>query len=133
MKRLANLLVADPTGGRRLVIVCSLTFAAALAVRLLYFQDSRAELLYGGSFSTNLVFSYEYEASRIANEGGLLFPNEAVDKADARMIAHPPGYPLLLATAYHVLGIDYTQEFMSDANRPIRICNVGRPIAELVG
>ena len=38
----------------------------------------------------------------------------------------------VLATAYHVLGIDTSREFLSEASRPIKICNVGKPIAELV-
>src|SRR5262245_15659476 len=38
----------------------------------------------------------------------------------------------VLATMYHVLGIDYRQEFHDAAQRPIPILNEGRPIAELI-
>ncbi|HWC77779.1 MAG TPA: glycosyltransferase family 39 protein [Blastocatellia bacterium] len=78
-------------------MACSLTFLAALGVRLLYFQDSRAEQLYGETFSTNLVYSYEQEATRITTKGGLLYPNEELKEGDARLISHPPGYAFLLA------------------------------------
>jgi hypothetical protein len=38
----------------------------------------------------------------------------------------------MLATMYHVLGIDYRHEFKDAAQRPIAILNEGRPIEELV-
>jgi hypothetical protein len=38
----------------------------------------------------------------------------------------------VLATMYHVLGIDYRHEFHDPAQRPIPILNEGKPIAELI-
>jgi hypothetical protein len=38
----------------------------------------------------------------------------------------------VLATVYHVLGIDYRQVFQDNSGRPIAILNEGQPIAELV-
>jgi hypothetical protein len=39
----------------------------------------------------------------------------------------------VLATMYHVLGIDYRHEFYDAAQRPIPVLNEGRPIQELIG
>jgi len=39
----------------------------------------------------------------------------------------------VLSTMYHVLGIDQNQEFLNEAQRPLKILNSGEPIAELVG
>jgi hypothetical protein len=38
----------------------------------------------------------------------------------------------VLATMYHVLGIDYRHEFYDAAQRPIAILNEGTPIEELL-
>ncbi len=38
----------------------------------------------------------------------------------------------VLATMYHVLGIDYRHEFHDGGQRPIPILNEGRPIEELI-
>jgi hypothetical protein len=38
----------------------------------------------------------------------------------------------VLATMYHVLGIDYRQEFRDGGQRPIAVLNEGQPIAELI-
>jgi hypothetical protein len=38
----------------------------------------------------------------------------------------------MLATMYHVLGIDYRREFYDAAQRPIPILNEGTPIEELI-
>ncbi len=39
----------------------------------------------------------------------------------------------VLATMYHVLGIDYHAEFYDHARRPLAILREGEPIRELVG
>ena len=38
----------------------------------------------------------------------------------------------VLATMYHVLGIDYRHEFYDAAQRPMMIVNEGKPIGELL-
>jgi hypothetical protein len=45
--------------------------------------------------------------------------------------AYSPG--CVLATVYHVLGIDYHHVFYDQANRPLPVLAEGQPIAELVG
>lgn len=47
---------------------------------------------------------YQHEARRKLEQGGILFPDGPVDTSDARMIAHPPGYSILMAAVYSVFG-----------------------------
>jgi hypothetical protein len=50
--------------------------------------------------------------------------------------AYPTNKPYspgdVLATIFHVLGIDWRQEFHDLGGRPIRILSEGEPIAELL-
>jgi hypothetical protein len=84
----------------RLLIICAVIFFASLAVRFLYFQDMRGEVLYEESLATTMIYKYEEEKQRMLNDGGLLFPGNTVDPADARMLFHPPGHSILLAALY---------------------------------
>jgi hypothetical protein len=54
----------------------------------------------GESLATKLVKPYHNEAERMAEDGGALFPRSAVDRGDARMIVHPPGYSMLIRVFY---------------------------------
>jgi hypothetical protein len=84
----------------RLLIICAAVFVTSLAVRLLYFQDMRAEVLYTESLATTMIDKYEEEKQRMFNDGGLVFPSKTVDPSDARMLFHPPGHSILLAAIY---------------------------------
>lgn len=54
-----------------------------------------------GETSLSGVFNrYQKEARRICDEGRILYPLERPDSGDARLIAHPPGYSILLAAIY---------------------------------
>ncbi|HZZ81147.1 MAG TPA: DUF1501 domain-containing protein [Gemmataceae bacterium] len=44
----------------------------------------------------------------------------------------PIPYQDVLATMYHVLGIDYTKTYLNEANRPVAIINYGEPIREIL-
>jgi hypothetical protein len=44
----------------------------------------------------------------------------------------PIPYQDVLATMYHVLGIDYTRSYLNEANRPVAIINHGEPIREIL-
>src|SRR6266850_8170487 len=86
---------AEPEGSqsarryrRQLVLMCAAVFLLSVAVRLLYFQDMRGEVLHEQSLATNLVYNYEEEKQRMGNDGGLLFPGRPVDPGDARMLFH---------------------------------------------
>jgi len=49
---------------------------------------------------------------------------------------HPVDRPLrpydILATVYHVLGIDYRQTFLDHTGRPVPILGEGEPIREII-
>lgn len=87
-----------------LVSICAAVFLAAIGVRLLHWQDSYAELAAKGPWMSGLGRSYRSEAFRMLNERSLLFPREAVDPGDARLIIHPPGYSALLAAIFAISG-----------------------------
>lgn len=44
----------------------------------------------------------------------------------------PIPYQDVLATMYHILGIDYTKSYLNEANRPVAIINHGEPIREIL-
>jgi hypothetical protein len=67
--------------------------------------------------------------------GGGLKMGQAVGQSSARAelpITRPLGARDLLATLYHVLGIDPKQHFTNSSGRPLPILADGEPIAELV-
>ena len=41
----------------------------------------------------------------------------------------PIAYQDVLATMYHLLGIDFTKSYLNEANRPVAIVNYGQPVA----
>lgn len=87
---------------RRLIITGTAIFLLAVGVSLLHWQDSHEEIV-GGKVSLSGVFErYRKEARRIIEEGGVLFPRELPDPGNARMLAHPPGYSILIAGLYTV-------------------------------
>jgi len=49
--------------------MCAAVFLISVAVRLLYFQDMRGEVLHEQSLATNLVYNYEEEKRRMAMMG----------------------------------------------------------------
>jgi hypothetical protein len=67
--------------------------------------------------------------------GGGLKMGQAVGRSSAKgetPVTRPLGARDLLATLYHVLGIDSTLHFMNGSGRPMPILADGRPITELV-
>ncbi len=74
-------------------------------------------------------------AMSVVFAGGGLRMGQVVGSTDARAeypTARAASPQDVLATMYHVLGIDYRHEFHDAAQRPIPVLNEGRPIAELV-
>ena len=79
------------------VLACLAIFGLSIGVRALHWQDSHL-LITRSSTSLMGVFNrYRKEADRILAEGAILFPSEQPAPGDARMLAHPPGYSILLA------------------------------------
>jgi hypothetical protein len=67
--------------------------------------------------------------------GGGLKMGQVVGSTDGRgeyPRTRPVGPQDVLATVYHVLGIDYRQVFHDDSGRPITVLNEGKPIEELI-
>lgn len=74
-------------------------------------------------------------ANSVVYAGGGLKMGQAVGATDRRAeypSEKPYGPQDVLATVYHVLGIDHRFTFMDDASRPMPITNYGSPIPELV-
>ncbi|HJT79451.1 MAG TPA: DUF1501 domain-containing protein [Gemmataceae bacterium] len=74
-------------------------------------------------------------AMSVVFAGGGLKMGQVVGSTDPKAEApktRAVGPQDLLATMYHVLGIDYRHEFYDAARRPIAILNEGQPIEELI-
>jgi hypothetical protein len=75
-------------------------------------------------------------AMSVVFAGGGLRMGQIIGATDGRAeypTARAVGPQDVLATMYHVLGIDYRHEFYDAAQRPIPVLNEGRPIQELIG
>lgn len=88
--------------GSRLLLAVSLAliFVTAVGVRLLHQQDRNAAGSEAGSEMSVIARLYDREARRMLEERRILFPRIPVDPGDARMIVHPPGYPIFIAGIY---------------------------------
>jgi hypothetical protein len=75
-------------------------------------------------------------AMTIVYSGGGLKMGQAIGTTNA-LAEYPTSKPAtvgsVLATMYHVLGIDHTHVFYDQAQRPLPILNEGEPIRELTG
>src|SRR5262245_9959912 len=89
-------------GRVQLVVIGSIIFVSAVGVRLLHWQDSNVEIIYGKTSLGGVFNRYDKEARRILDEGGVLFPANPPERGDARLLVHPPGYSILLAAIYKV-------------------------------
>ncbi|HWO01864.1 MAG TPA: glycosyltransferase family 39 protein, partial [Blastocatellia bacterium] len=89
----------DPAGSRPILIVsmCAAIFLLALGIRLLCWQDNAEKLRLNASTFPLMDPQYKLEVERMYDEGGFLFPREH-NPRNARMLLHPPGYALLVAT-----------------------------------
>ena len=85
---------------KSLLSACALIFIISIGVRLLHWQDKRLDFEQRGGVGTTLEAGYEREAERMVEQGGILYPGEPVDSGDARMLVHPPGYSMLIASIY---------------------------------
>jgi uncharacterized protein (DUF1501 family) len=44
----------------------------------------------------------------------------------------PISHQDVLATMYRILGVDFAQSYLNEANRPVQVLNVGEPIREIL-
>src|SRR5262245_1885895 len=75
-------------------------------------------------------------AMSVVYAGGGLKMGQVVGSTNAKA-GHPTSHAAtpgcVLATLYHVVGIDYTHTFHDQGQRPLPILNEGKPIRELTG
>jgi dolichyl-phosphate-mannose-protein mannosyltransferase len=91
----------------QLGVICTTILLSALGVRFLHWQDRHVEIVSGKASLAGVLNRYRKEATRMLDEGGILFPREQPADGNARLLAHPPGYSILLAAIYRVGGDEY--------------------------
>jgi hypothetical protein len=112
-----------------LIALSAFVFLLAVGVRCLHWQDKHIEIV-NGRFALSGVFTrYQKEARRILDEGRILFPRERSDSGDARILAHPPGYSIVVA-AVDRLGLPETTslwalQIFSDACAAVLVLLIG--------
>jgi hypothetical protein len=114
------------------IAIGAMIFLTAFGIRLLYWQDSRAEISRGDTVLTGLSSFYYKEAQRIVDEGGVLFPNVARESGDAWMVVHPPGYAILLALFYVKTANQETQQGLEQAAARMRLTQITADAAAAV-
>jgi hypothetical protein len=87
-----------PQLGRKQLAVLGLgTMLLAVGVRLLHWQDKHVEIVAGKTALSGVFNRYLKEADRIIDDGSVLFPRDEPQNGDARLVAHPPGYSIVIA------------------------------------
>src|SRR6185503_1992745 len=119
----------------KLSLICLVIFLSAVGVRLLHWQDQHVEIASGESSLSGVYLRYQKEARRILDEGRILFPREQPVDGDARLLAHPPGYSILLA-ALSRMGADgrsglWVLQIVCDAAAAVVIFLIGLELLNL--
>ena len=78
--------------------------------------------------TTGRVASRWWSLARAFRAAGVI---GASDKDGKGILDAPVQVPDFMASIYHKLGIDYTKEYMSNIERPLRIVPDGKPLAFL--
>lgn len=86
---------------RRLIRCCVIIFLLALGVRLLVWQHNRAAI---GQVMTQLTVTYKEDARTLARGEAGLFVRGADPPSNANVLAHPPGYSILMAALFAFTG-----------------------------
>src|SRR5947209_888894 len=87
--------------GRRKWVAFALVFVAAFGVRLLCWQDARAEV---PRVQTAVTNNYKHLAGLLRQNGAASFFDPSSPTNDPDLLGHPPGYPFLLALLYGSFG-----------------------------
>jgi hypothetical protein len=99
-KLIASLFDPDvvPKPSRKMLALLGVAvILVAAGVRLLHWQDKHVEIVAGKSSLSGVFNRYLKEANRIIEDRSVLFPQEQPQNGDARLVAHPPGYSILIA------------------------------------
>ena len=87
-----------PTLGFQQVAVLGLAvILLTVGVRMLHWQDKHVEIVAGKTALSGVFNRYLKEANRIVEDRRVLFPQEQPQNGDARLVAHPPGYSIVIA------------------------------------
>src|SRR5262245_53967215 len=78
-------------------VMCITILGLAFGVRTLHWQDSHVQIIRSTTSLGGVFNRYRKEADRILAEDSIVFPREQPAPGDARMLAHPPGYSILMA------------------------------------
>ena len=86
---------------RQRIIIAALILLSAFGVRLLVWQNKRAEAL---KVQTGVTENYKHLA-RLLNQNGLAsFFDPTSTTSNPDLLGHPPGYPIMLALIYRLAG-----------------------------
>jgi hypothetical protein len=108
----------------RFAIICVCLFSVALGTRILCWQDNYVELLEKSGGLQGLAFFYHDEVRRIDTDGGYLFPREYVEPGDARMLIHPPGYPILMSAFFKMSNEPDKKSRLAEADTWMRVVQI---------
>ncbi len=86
---------------KRKLIICLLFFIASFAVRVLVWQNNKIEMATVQSVVTE---NYLRDARAVASGDIRMFLEGPNPPSNARVIDHPPGYPLLVGVVYAIAG-----------------------------
>ncbi|HVF43587.1 MAG TPA: glycosyltransferase family 39 protein [Pyrinomonadaceae bacterium] len=86
---------------RRKLLAFALVFAAAFCVRLLCWQDARAE---ARAVQWAVTENYKQQARLFDENGAPSFFTPGSPTNDPDLLGHPPGYPFVLALVYKLFG-----------------------------
>ncbi|MBV9210547.1 MAG: hypothetical protein JOZ52_07960, partial [Acidobacteria bacterium] len=84
-----------------LVLSFAVIFLLALGVRLLVLAHNRAAI---DAVMTQLTLTYKADARTLLRGDVGLFLRGANPPSDANVLAHPPGYPLMMAALFALAG-----------------------------
>ncbi len=86
---------------KRIVIASAAIFIVAFGVRLLSWHDTRREV---SKVQTVVAADYQHTARLFRQEGARGFYRSSGPLADANLLGHPPGYPIVIAIVSAVFG-----------------------------
>ena len=85
-------------GRRKLALICLSIFLFAVAVRFFHYQDNHHL-----PFMAGLTAEYRSHA-QLVREGEIKLLIRGPNPADESVMAHPPGYPILMAGVFSIFG-----------------------------
>ncbi len=85
----------------RILLICTIIFLASIGTRLMHWQDNRAML---PIFAVGMAGEYKANANLLLNNDVSSFLSGLPSPQDTDILAHPPGYPILIALVFKMFG-----------------------------